>query len=49
MTPREQEPVQSGATESVMERRIVPVGAVVLTTFFALLYGLRGSIAAGSP
>ncbi len=29
-----------------MERRIVPVGAVVLTTFFALLYGLRGSIAA---
>lgn len=35
-----------GATESVMERRIVPVGAVVLTTFFALLYGLRGSIAA---
>ncbi len=29
-----------------MERRIVPVGAVVLTTFFALLYALRGSIAA---
>lgn len=29
-----------------MERRLVPVGAVVLTTFFALLYGLRGSIAA---
>lgn len=28
-----------------MERRIVPVGAVVLTTFFALLYALRGSIA----
>lgn len=32
--------------ESTMERRIVPVGAVVLTTFFALLYALRGSIAA---
>jgi signal transduction histidine kinase len=29
-----------------MERRLVPVGAVVLTTFFALLYALRGSIAA---
>jgi two-component system, LytTR family, sensor kinase len=29
-----------------MERRVVPVGAVVLTTFFALLYALRGSIAA---
>ena len=29
-----------------MERRIVPVGAVVLTTFFALLYALRGGIAA---
>ncbi len=29
-----------------MERRIVPVGAVVLTTFFALLYALRGSISA---
>lgn len=29
-----------------MERRVVPVGAVVLTTFFALLFGLRGSIAA---
>jgi signal transduction histidine kinase len=29
-----------------MERRIVPVGAVVLTTFFALVYALRGSIAA---
>ena len=28
-----------------MERRVVPVGAVVLTTFFALLYALRGSIA----
>ena len=27
-----------------MERRVVPVGAVVLTTFFALLYALRGSI-----
>lgn len=27
-----------------MERRLVPVGAVVLTTFFALLYALRGSI-----
>jgi hypothetical protein len=31
--------------ESVMDRRVVPVGAVVLTTFFALLYALRGSIA----
>lgn len=29
-----------------MERRVVPVGAVVLTTFFALLYALRGGIAA---
>lgn len=29
-----------------MARRVVPVGAVVLTTFFALLYALRGSIAA---
>mgnify|MGYP006194699683 CR=1 FL=1 len=35
-----------GAPESAMERRVVPVGAVVLTTFFALLYALRGSIAA---
>src|SRR6187399_1172371 len=34
-----------GSPESAMERRIVPVGAVVLTTFFALLYALRGSIA----
>lgn len=34
-----------GASESAMERRVVPVGAVVLTTFFALLYALRGSIA----
>lgn len=32
--------------ESAPERRIVPVGAVVLTTFFAVLYALRGSIAA---
>ena len=32
--------------ESNLERRIVPVGAVVLTTFFALLYALRGGIAA---
>lgn len=31
---------------STLERRLVPVGAVALTTFFALLYGLRGSIAA---
>ena len=29
-----------------MDRRLVPIGAFVLTTFFALLYGLRGSIAA---
>lgn len=29
-----------------MDRRVVPVGAIVLTTFFALLYGLRGSISA---
>jgi signal transduction histidine kinase len=35
-----------GSPESALERRIVPVGAVVLTTFFALLYALRGSIAA---
>ena len=28
-----------------MERRVVPIGAVVLTTFFGLLYALRGSIA----
>jgi signal transduction histidine kinase len=35
-----------GSPESAMERRVVPVGAVVLTTFFALLYALRGSIAA---
>src|SRR5919112_574198 len=34
-----------GAPESATERRVVPVGAVVLTTFFALLYALRGSIA----
>lgn len=34
------------APESVMDRRVVPVGAVVLTTFFAVLYALRGSIAA---
>jgi len=34
------------ALDSAMERRVVPVGAVVLTTFFALLYGLRGGIAA---
>lgn len=31
--------------ESAMERRVVPIGAVVLTTFFGLLYALRGSIA----
>lgn len=31
---------------SIVERRLVPLGAVVLTTFFALLYGLRGGIAA---
>jgi signal transduction histidine kinase len=31
--------------ESTTERRVVPVGAVVLTTFFALLYALRSSIA----
>jgi len=35
----------TGMSESVLERRIVPLGAVVLTTFFALLYALRGSIA----
>ena len=35
-----------GCPEFATARRIVPVGAVVLTTFFALLYGLRGSIAA---
>ncbi|GLC24862.1 sensor histidine kinase [Roseisolibacter agri] len=34
------------APESPMERRLVPVGAVVLTTFFALLYALRGGITA---
>jgi len=32
-------------SESGLERRIVPLGAVLLTTFFALLYALRGSIA----
>jgi signal transduction histidine kinase len=35
-----------GARSDGVERRIVPVGAVVLTTFFALLYALRGGIAA---
>lgn len=35
-----------GAPESAVDRRIVPVGAVVLTTFFALLYALRGGISA---
>lgn len=35
----------SDSSESATDRRIVPVGAVVLTTFFALLYALRGSIA----
>ncbi len=34
------------APESSLERRVVPVGAILLTTFFALLYALRGSIAA---
>ena len=34
----------TGTAENTLERRIVPVGAVVLTTFFALLYALRGSI-----
>jgi len=34
-----------GSPESAMERRVVPIGAVVLTTFFGLLYALRGSIA----
>ena len=33
------------AKESAIERRVVPIGAVVLTTFFGLLYALRGSIA----
>jgi two-component system LytT family sensor kinase len=36
----------AGSPESAVDRRIVPVGAVVLTTFFALLYALRGGIAA---
>lgn len=31
-------------TQPAAERLIVPVGAVVLTTFFALLYALRGGI-----
>lgn len=31
--------------DSRVERYIVPVGAVVLTTFFAILFALRGSIA----
>jgi hypothetical protein len=35
-----------GSPESAMERRVVPIGAVVLTTCFALLYALRGGIAA---
>jgi hypothetical protein len=36
----------AGSPASALERRVVPVGAVVLTTFFALLYALRGSISA---
>ena len=36
----------AGARSEGVERRIVPVGAVILTTFFALLYALRGGIAA---
>lgn len=34
----------TGGPESTAERLMVPVGAVVLTTFFALLYALRGGI-----
>lgn len=46
MTTRAQEPAEVGTPESALERRVVPIGAVVLTTFFALLYALRGSISA---
>lgn len=46
MTTHAQRTEDIGSLESAVERRIVPVGAVVLTTFFALLYALRGSIAA---
>ncbi|GAB1343457.1 sensor histidine kinase [Gemmatimonas sp.] len=41
-----QGPERFDASPSTVDRRLVPIGAVVLTTFFALLYGLRGSIAA---
>lgn len=46
VTTRAPEKGDVGSPESDIERRLVPVGAVVLTTFFALVYALRGSIAA---
>lgn len=50
VTTSGQEPTSVDAAESpadsAIERYIVPVGAVVLTTFFAILFALRGSIAA---
>ncbi len=41
---REQPCRNIDTTESATERLVVPIGAVVLTTFFALLYALRGGI-----
>lgn len=44
VSTRAQEIDRVDTPETVMDRRVVPVGAIVLTTFFALLYALRSSI-----
>lgn len=46
VTTRAQRTGFVNAPEAGTERFIVPVGAVVLTTFFAVLFALRGSMAA---